>query len=163
MRDIKNINIWKEEEKTDNSNAIFLNTSIEDLNLSVRSFNCLKRAGCNTIGDVLECMGEEGTGLRRIRNLGNRSETEILEKIEEQRTLCKEQGDTNFSKKVTIIRPAKRIWDREIDEFPISGYAAKRFKECGINKVGDLYIKGMPKDPGWCVVRELFGVIPSSR
>ena len=81
MIDVKNLNIWKPEEKQKPNNEAYLYTDIGDLNLTVRSFNCLKRAGCNTIQDVLNCIGEDGQGLRRIRNLGSRSETEILEKL----------------------------------------------------------------------------------
>ena len=63
-------------------------TTIEDLGLSFRTYNCLKRAGCDTIGEVLAYMDEDGQGLRRIRNLGSRSESEILEKIREYEKLC---------------------------------------------------------------------------
>jgi len=50
------------------------NTPIEHLDLSVRSYNCLRRAGINTLGDIakLSCME-----LTRIRNLGKRSWDEI--------------------------------------------------------------------------------------
>ncbi len=86
--DIKNMSIWKnssDKEKQSSTNDM-RGVSLEDLNLSVRSFNSLKRAGCNTVGDILDAMGEEGDGLRRIRNLGARSETEIKEKLEQLRT-----------------------------------------------------------------------------
>ena len=47
-----------------------LDMTIEDLDLSVRSFNCLKRAGMNTLGDLIE-YGEENIG--KVRNLGKKS------------------------------------------------------------------------------------------
>lgn len=50
---------------------------IEEMDLSVRSFNCLKRAGMNTVADVLE-YGD----LMDVRNLGKNGVTEILEKLE---------------------------------------------------------------------------------
>ena len=164
MRNIKNLNIWKNDEKDNCTEELFLNTDITELNLSVRSFNCLKRAKCDTIRDVLECIGEEGEGLRRIRNLGKRSETEILEKIEEHRAFCKTQDSAYTKKKVTIIKPAKKIWDREIKEFPLSTYSFTRLKKCGVNTVGDLYAgSSLKSEPGWYAVRELFEKIPSSR
>ena len=46
-----------------------MNLDITELNLSVRSYNCLKRAGCNTIRDIFYCMGEDGHGLRKIRKI----------------------------------------------------------------------------------------------
>ena len=72
MYDIKNMNIWKAEEHKPELSSEFHKVEITELNLSVRSYNCLKRAGCNTIGDILALMDEEGQGLRRIRNLGSR-------------------------------------------------------------------------------------------
>ena len=123
MKDIKNINIWKEKEDINDSETEFLNSEISLLNLSVRPYNCLKRAGCDTIQDVLNFIGEEGQGLRKLRNLGSKSETEIMEKIEEYRKLCFSSKPDGSKKKVTIIKPAKKIWDREIDEFHLSNYA----------------------------------------
>lgn len=163
MKDIKNLNIWKTEEKTNNINDVFLNTDIVDLNLTVRSFNCLKRAQCNTIQDVLECIGEDGQGLRRIRNLGSRSEAEIKEKIQKYKEDCVKLGEQKTAKKVTLIKPAKKIWDRDIDEFHLSNYASSRLRASGIRKIGDLYATNPKQEPGWYAVRELFEKIPSSR
>lgn len=163
MKNINSLNIWKIEEKTNNTNEVFLNTDIADLNLSVRSFNCLKRAQCNTIQDVLDCMGEDGLGLRKIRNLGDRSETEIKQKIQEYQESCSKFQGQAASKKVTIIKPAKKIWDREIDEFSLSNYSKSRLNACGIRKIKDLYATNPKQEPGWYAVRELFEKIPSSR
>ena len=66
MYDVKNMNIWKEEPKKPELANEFKNTEITELNLSVRSFNCLKRSGCNTVGDILQIMeDEEGGGLKK--------------------------------------------------------------------------------------------------
>ena len=83
MYDIRNLNIWKQEEKKDRNLRELRDLELSDINLSVRSYNCLKRANCNTVGDILDLMDEEGNGLRSIRNLGSRSETEIKEILEE--------------------------------------------------------------------------------
>ena len=163
MIDVKNLNIWKPEEKQKHNNEAYLYTDIGDLNLTVRSFNCLKRAGCNTIQDVLNCIGEDGQGLRRIRNLGSRSETEILEKLEDHKKYCEVYENKNTPKKVTIIKPAKKIWDREIDEFHISNQASIRLKGCAIYKIADLYETNPKSGPGWYAVRELFEKIPTGR
>lgn len=163
MIDVKNLNIWKPEEEQKHNNEAYLYTDIRDLNLTVRSFNCLKRAGCNTIQDVLNCIGEDGQGLRRIRNLGNRSEAEIMEIVNEYKELCAAHSPTTEKKKVTIIKPAKKIWEREIDEFHLSNFALSNLKACGINKIGDLYATSPKSEPGWYAVRELFEKIPSCR
>ena len=163
MKGIKNINIWKEKEDINDSETEFLNSEIALLNLSVRPYNCLKRAGCDTIQDVLNFIGEEGQGLRKLRNLGSKSETEIMEKIEEYRKLCFSSKPDSSKKKVTIIKPAKKIWDREIDEFHLSNYALVRLRACGIQTIRDLYATNPKNEPGWYAVRELFEKIPSGR
>ncbi|MDR4950474.1 DNA-directed RNA polymerase subunit alpha [Neobacillus cucumis] len=56
-----------------------LNLTIEDLDLSVRSFNCLKRNGINTIHDLANKSEED---IRKLRNLGQKSLKEILDKLE---------------------------------------------------------------------------------
>ena len=156
MRNINNLNIWKNEEKHNETNNLFLDTEITELNLGVRSFNCLKRAGCDTIGEVLAYMDEEGQGLRRIRNLGSRSESEILEKIREYEKLCAVQTNQNSVKKMAIIKPAKKIWDCNIEEFHLSNYALTKLRASGIRKVKDLYTTNSKNEPGWYAVRELF-------
>lgn len=57
-----------------------LTKTIEDLDLSVRSFNCLKRAGINTVGDLISKSPEE---MMRVRNLGKKSLEEVIAKLEE--------------------------------------------------------------------------------
>ncbi len=59
----------------------FLDVSFEVLNLSVRSFNCLNRSGCRTMGDLLL---KSISDLKSIKNMGLKSVNEILAKIEEQ-------------------------------------------------------------------------------
>ena len=159
MKDIKNLNIWKAEETTNKKQESFVGAEIAELNLSVRSFNCLKRAGCNRIGDVLRVLETDDQGLRKIRNLGSRSEQEILEKIQEYKESCLKQGIScarTAGVKRTVIKPAKKMWDRRIDEFHLSNYALNRLQESGIQKIGDLYATNPRREPGWYAVRELF-------
>ena len=73
------IDVIKDEERqTVNPPEKVLNITIEELDLSVRSFNCLKRVGINTVGDLVNLTEED---LMRIRNLGRGCFNEILEKI----------------------------------------------------------------------------------
>lgn len=164
MRDIKNLNIWKQEPDSRGIKEEFMNLDITELNLSVRSYNCLKRAGCNTIRDIFYCMGEDGHGLRKIRNLGTRSENEIIEKIKEMEEIyAKTHAAGSESEKCTIIKPAKKIWDMGIDQFHLSNYSLQRLSACGIKQIRDLYATNPKKEPGWYAVRELFEKIPSAR
>ena len=55
-----------------------LEMTIEDLDLSVRSFNCLKRAGIHTVEDLLEKTESE---MMKVRNLGRKSYDEVLQKL----------------------------------------------------------------------------------
>jgi len=56
-----------------------LEMSIDDLDLSVRSFNCLKRAGINTVEDLIN--RSEGD-MMRVRNLGRKSLEEVMNKLD---------------------------------------------------------------------------------
>ena len=57
-----------------------LETSIDDLDFSVRAYNCLKRAGVNTLGDLTSKSELE---MMKIRNLGKKSLKEVIDKIKE--------------------------------------------------------------------------------
>ena len=50
------------------------------MDLSVRSFNCLKRAGINTVEDLISKSEEE---MMKVRNLGRKSLEEVLAKLKE--------------------------------------------------------------------------------
>ena len=132
------MNIWREtQEKKENRNRVGdRNIKIEELELSVRSFNSLKRGGCDTVGDILDLLDEEGNGLRRIRNLGERSETEIKGKLEELRLRrISGSGETDpagehHSSAETeadgiriVLRLPRILWEKEIGEFHLSHYA----------------------------------------
>ena len=54
------------------------NMSIEALELSIRSYNALRRAGYNTIGELADAVSS-GPVLKNIRNCGKKSEREIME------------------------------------------------------------------------------------
>ena len=54
--------------------------TIEELDLSVRSYNCLKRAGINTVEDLTNKSEEE---MMKVRNLGKKSLEEVLGKLAE--------------------------------------------------------------------------------
>ncbi len=55
---------------------------IEELDLTVRSYNCLKRAGIHTIGDILHISKSVLCDRTTIRNLGIKSAQEIIERVE---------------------------------------------------------------------------------
>ena len=65
-------------EKEDKGKEKVLEMTIEELDLSVRLFNCLKRAGINTVNDLIEKSEEE---MMKVRNLGKKSFDEVKEKL----------------------------------------------------------------------------------
>lgn len=65
-------------EKEDNKKDKVLELTIEELDLSVRSFNCLKRAGINTVEDLVN--KSEGE-MMKVRNLGRKSLEEVIAKL----------------------------------------------------------------------------------
>ena len=54
--------------------------SIEDLDLSVRSYNCLKRAEINTVADLMQKSEDD---MIKVRNLGRKSLEEVKKKLQE--------------------------------------------------------------------------------
>ena len=58
--------------------------SIEDLDLSVRAFNCLKRAGITKVGEILERLQRDERELLNIRNFGQKSLEELKLKLEDR-------------------------------------------------------------------------------
>ena len=65
-----------------------LETPIDDLDFSVRAYNCLKRAGVNTLGDLTEKTELE---MMKIRNLGKKSLKEVIDKIKDMGLKFKEE------------------------------------------------------------------------
>jgi DNA-directed RNA polymerase subunit alpha len=64
--------------KAEDPNQKILETSIDDLDLSVRAYNCLKRAGILTLRDLTDKSENE---MMKIRNLGKKSLKEVIDKV----------------------------------------------------------------------------------
>ena len=67
-------------EKEDNEKEKVLEMNIDELELSVRSYNCLKRAGINTVEELTNRTAED---MMKVRNLGRKSLEEVLAKLKE--------------------------------------------------------------------------------
>ena len=65
-------------EKTTDQKDKMLELTIEELDLSVRSFNCLKRANINTVEDLISKTEDE---MMKVRNLGRKSLEEVINKL----------------------------------------------------------------------------------
>ena len=67
-------------ERESEQNSQILEMQIEDLDLSVRSYNCLKRAGIHTVDELTQKTEED---MMKVRNLGKKSLKEVKQKLEE--------------------------------------------------------------------------------
>ena len=72
--------VQQEEVEEVNEDDQLLSLTVEELDLSLRSFNCLKRAGLNTVGEILEMTRDE---LSKIKNFGKKSFDEVEQKIQD--------------------------------------------------------------------------------
>lgn len=72
--------IHTEEEEQDNEDNQILSITVEELDLTLRSFNCLKRAGLNTVGDIVD---KDREWLSKIKNFGKKSFDEVETKVQE--------------------------------------------------------------------------------
>ncbi len=72
----KHTEIMVEKEETKKEKV--LEMTVEELDLSVRSYNCLKRAGINTVEDLISKTEED---MMKVRNLGRKSLEEVLQKL----------------------------------------------------------------------------------
>ena len=77
-------------EKDEKGKEKILEMTIEDLDLSVRSFNCLKRAGINTVGELVNKTADD---MMKVRNLGRKSLDEVLAKLKELGLSLRESDD----------------------------------------------------------------------
>ena len=68
--------VWRADQAADRSNVMIM--TIEELDLSVRSFNCLKRAGINTVEDLVNKTQDD---MIKVRNLGKKSLEEVIAKL----------------------------------------------------------------------------------
>ncbi len=66
--------------KKEDTKVDVMNMSIDELELSVRSYNCLKRAGINTVSELTNKTPDE---MMKVRNLGRKSLEEVLEKLKD--------------------------------------------------------------------------------
>ena len=67
-------------EQEDDKKEKVLEMTIEELDLSVRAYNCLKRAGINTVAELVQRNQED---MMKVRNLGRKSLEEVEQKLQE--------------------------------------------------------------------------------
>jgi DNA-directed RNA polymerase subunit alpha len=83
--------IAEEEEESSRLTSEMIETPIENLDLSVRVFNSLKRTGITTVGEVLELLEKGDEAVMSIRNFGEKSLEELVTKMKEKGYLQEEE------------------------------------------------------------------------
>lgn len=76
--------------KEEDSNAKLLERSIEEMDFSVRSYNCLKRAGINTVEDLIKKTEDD---MLKVKNLGRKSLEEVMHKLAEEGLSLKKRDE----------------------------------------------------------------------
>src|SRR3954452_16666859 len=108
------------------------NTPIEDLNLSVRAYNCLKRSGLMTVGAVLEKSEDE---LLALRNFGRKSYDELREKLISMNFLSEDAGGGEFANSTLATTSSRTIAaladDDDEDLNPMAKALLEALKESG--------------------------------
>ena len=87
-------------EKSADPQSTVLDMTIEELDLSVRSFNCLKRANINTVADLISKTEDE---MMKVRNLGRKSLEEVIGKLEAMGlSLADEENNQRASVRISL-------------------------------------------------------------
>jgi DNA-directed RNA polymerase subunit alpha len=79
---------------------------IEELNLSVRAYNCLKRAQINTVADLLEYSQDD---LLEIKNFGQKSAEEVIEALQQRLGITLAEGKMKDSSAGDLIQSAEPV------------------------------------------------------
>jgi DNA-directed RNA polymerase subunit alpha len=87
--------IVEEEEIASRLTSEVIETPIENLDLSVRVFNSLKRAGITTVGEVIDLLEKGDEAIMSIRNFGEKSLDELQDKMREKGYLQDEVEDAS--------------------------------------------------------------------
>ena len=85
---VNDVNIMVEKEEDQKEKV--LEMTVEELDLSVRSFNCLKRANINTVEELTQRTEED---MMKVRNLGKKSLEEVQNKLEDLGLSLKESEE----------------------------------------------------------------------
>ena len=95
FKDLPNVSFIEEEDRVEEEQEVvedntdqLLEKTIEELDLSLRSFNCLKRAGYDTVGDIINQSEAE---LKAIKNFGKKSLEEVKDKVHDMGLSLKDE------------------------------------------------------------------------
>ncbi len=125
-------------EKFKSEKEEMLSTNIEELELSVRSYNCLKRGGLYTLADIVNI---KPAALFKIRNFGRRSADEIIEKLKKL-----QHKDNDYFKRIKEVRSVFEEYinlkteylDVDIEKLDWSGRIYRLMERDRVKTIGDI-------------------------
>lgn len=131
------------EEKGDISRDSYLGMTIEEMDLSVRSYNCLKRAGIETVGDLISKTMDD---MMKVRNLGRKSLEEVEHKLAMMGLSFQESPEDDTPIMGEVIEGGLGVMetdysDMTIEELDLSVRSYNCLKRANINTVGELLQK----------------------
>lgn len=122
-----------------------LELTIEELDLSVRSFNCLKRANINTVADLTQKTMDD---MMKVRNLGRKSLEEVIKKLAELGLSLKEDEESMHEGDLIVEEGGLseeadhgKLLEMSIEELDLSVRSYNCLKRADLNTVGDLLCK----------------------
>ena len=133
VKEIRNvINEYKHDSVIDeigdsDSSSDVLDLPLDELEFSIRTYNCLKRAGINTLGELCDRTPED---MFKVRNLGRKSLEEVLAKLQEYHLSLKDADEDEEEQ--------QEIMDITIEEMGLSIRSYNCLKRAGIYTLGDL-------------------------
>ena len=131
------------EEKGDISRDSYLSMTIEEMDLSVRSYNCLKRAGIETVGDLISKTMDD---MMKVRNLGRKYLEEVEHKLAMMGLSFQESPEDDTPIMGEVIEGGLGVMetdysDMTIEELDLSVRSYNCLKRANINTVGELLQK----------------------
>ena len=127
-------------EKGGISKDSYLRMTIEDLDLSVRSYNCLKRAGIETVGDLI---GKTMDDMMKVRNLGRKSLEEVERKLAMLGLSFQSPPEDDFPIMGDIVEGGLSViepdyTDKTVEDLDLSARTNNLLKRAGLNTVGQI-------------------------
>ena len=110
-----------------------MHSNVDELELSVRAYNGIKRAGINTVEELMQRTPEE---MLNVRNLGQSAVDEIIERLSEFDLSLK--GDVEYGNDKAKVLGVENIDELNIDDMGLSVRSFNCLKRAGINTLGDL-------------------------
>ena len=84
VANVSEVEIQKTEPEAEPAASVISDTPIEELELTVRAYNCLKRAGITQVGEIIEKIRKGPDEIMAIRNFGQKSLDELIDKLEDK-------------------------------------------------------------------------------